>query len=135
MSQKTYQGSCHCQRIRYEVELDLASESSRCNCSICSKLRRWSMIVKPAAFQLLAGESELSDYQFGSKSGHHMFCRHCGVHAFGRGHVKEIGGDYVSINVACLDGVDPRMLANVPVRFMDGRDNNWFAAPTETRHL
>jgi hypothetical protein len=134
MSQKTYQGSCHCRRVRYSVELDLESESSRCNCSLCSKLRRWSMIVKPAAFQLLAGESELSDYQFGSKSGHHLFCRHCGLHAFGRGYVKEIGGDYVSINVACLN-VEPSDLVNIPVRFMDGRNNNWFAAPTETRHL
>jgi hypothetical protein len=135
MSQKTYQGSCHCQRVRYRVELDLESESSRCNCSLCSKQRRWSMIVKPAAFQLLAGESELSDYQFGTKSGHHLFCRHCGLHAFGRGYVKEIGGDYVSINVACLDNVEPSDLVNIPVRFMDGRNNNWFAAPTETRQL
>jgi hypothetical protein len=93
------------------------------------------VIIKPGAFRLLAGEDALSDYQFGWKVGHALFYRHCGVRSFSRGHVKEIGGDYVAIQVAALDNVTPEELIEAPVRFADGRNNNWQAPPSETRHL
>jgi hypothetical protein len=132
---KTYAGSCHCGAVRYEVELDLAAGTSKCNCSICSKTRAWSAVVKPNAFRLLKGEDALSDYQFGSKAGHHLFCKHCGVRPFGRGYVEQIGGDFVSINVAALDNVPDEELAKAPVQFMNGRDNDWSNPPKETRYL
>lgn len=132
---KTYQGSCHCGAVRFEADLDLAADSYKCNCSICTKSRNWGVLVKPDEFRLLAGESELSDYSFGTHSNHHLFCRHCGVRPFGRGHIEEIGGDYVSVKLACLDDVDPAELAAVPVKYGDGRNNNWWNAPAETRYL
>jgi hypothetical protein len=132
---KTYKGSCHCGKVRFEADIDFTEGTSRCNCSICSKQRYWGTTVKPDKFRLLAGEGETTDYQFATKSGHHRFCKTCGVAAFGDGYIKEIGGAYVSINVACLDDIDPKTLAELPVRFMDGRHNNWFNTPDETRHL
>jgi hypothetical protein len=132
---KTYKGGCHCGAVRFEAELDLEAGTGKCNCSICKKSRHWGAIVKPAAFRLLAGAEALSDYQFGTMQAHNLFCRHCGIRSFGRGHVKEIGGDYVSISIACLDEVPDEVLASLPVHHANGRDNDWMNTPAVTAYL
>jgi hypothetical protein len=132
---KTFHGSCHCGAVRFAADIDLSLGTNKCNCSICTKTRNWNVIVTPSAFKLLSSECDLSDYQFGSKSGHHLFCRHCGVRSFARGHVKEIGGDYVAVQLAALDSVDVAELIAAPIRYADGRNNHWDGVPEETRHL
>jgi hypothetical protein len=120
-----HQGGCHCGAVRFELELEGAVQGSRCNCSICTKVAQTGAIVKPSAFRLLEGEESLSKYVWGRISTRH-FCKHCGVHCFGLGHLAEVGGDFASVNLNCVDDVD---VNQIPVIHWDGRHDNWQAGP------
>src|SRR3954463_12858071 len=113
---KTYAGSCHCGKVSYKVAIDLGHVIA-CNCSICGRTGSLMAFVPEAAFQLLSGENEQTDYQFNTMNVHHLFCRTCGVRSFGRGTGKN-GEPMCMINVRCLEGVDLKELAITEV---DGR--------------
>src|SRR4051794_1277954 len=100
-SAKKHQGSCHCGAVRFEVEVD-ATGGTRCNCTVCTKVGSVTTIVKPAAFTLLAGDGALGFYEWGFKTARRFFCKTCAVSCFVRGHLPEVGGDYVSVNLNCL---------------------------------
>jgi len=123
---QTYTGGCHCGAIRFEVSLDPSEPGSRCNCSICTKTSVTGRIVKPDAFTLLSGQEHLGTYEWGAKISKRHFCKVCGIHCFGLGHMAQLGGDYVSVNLNCLDDFDPNQ---VPLIHWDGRHNNWQAGP------
>jgi hypothetical protein len=136
MAKKTYQGSCHCGKLRFEVDLDLAQGTGKCNCSYCWKVRSWAMGIKPDAFRLLTGKEHAHEYNFREgSSNHHVFCSNCGVRVYTYGYVEQIGGDYVSVSLSTLDNLPPAELAAAAVTYMNGRDDDWFHVPAETRHL
>ena len=133
---RTYSGSCHCGAIRFEADVDISAGTGKCNCTICTKMRLWSVDAKPEAFRLIAGEADLTDYRGSNKVAHHVFCKHCGVRPFEWVDTPNMrGGKYYNISVACLDGVDIDELMAAPVTYYDGRNNDWGARPAETRHL
>jgi hypothetical protein len=121
---KKHAGGCHCGQVRFKVDLDLTAGGTMCNCTVCTKIAAVGAIVKPAAFRLVSGEASLSTYEWGGKVGQRKFCRHCGVHCFAPGHLEVLGGDYISINLNCLDDFD---LATAKLAYWDGRHNNWQA--------
>ena len=133
---KSYSGGCHCGAVRFEADVDVSAGTTKCNCSICSKMRLWSVQVAPEAFRLLAGEAEMTDFRDRNPVAHHLFCKHCGIHAYEWVDVPNMdGAKYISINVACLDGVDIDELMAAPVSYADGLNDNWGETPAEIRHL
>ena len=123
-----YQGTCHCGAVKLEATLDL-SVVTRCNCTVCTKTMYTSAQCKPEQFKLLAGEAELSTYQWGAKIGTRYFCKHCGVQLYCAGTLEELGGAFVSVNVSALEGVEVHELA---LKHWDGRHDNWYAGMRDT---
>lgn len=112
----SYQGSCHCREVRFEVDVDLAHPIT-CNCSYCQ--RRGSILAfTPASnFSLQSGEDKLTEYRFNTRNIQHLFCSVCGMESFARAAGPD-GTPMVAINIRCLEGVDPYSLE--PTMF-DGR--------------
>ncbi|HSD86963.1 MAG TPA: GFA family protein [Kofleriaceae bacterium] len=123
-----HKGTCHCGAVAFEADVDVRG-ATRCNCSICTKTMWTGAMCKPAQFRLLRGEDNLGGYAWGHKVSTRYFCKTCGVQCFGKGHLDVLGGDFVSINVACLDDVDPHALS---LMHWDGRHDNWQAGARET---
>ncbi len=117
----TYEGGCHCGRVRFRVTADL-DRVTECNCSMCAKKGFLHLIVAPEQFELLSGADALATYEFNTRVAKHRFCRHCGIHAF---YTPRSDPDKVDVNVRCLDGLD---LATLRVAPFDGR--NWEASMT-----
>ena len=115
-AKRTYEGGCHCGRVRFQVTADLGTVSE-CNCSICAKKGFLHLIVLPENFVLQRGREDLTTYQFNTKTAKHTFCRHCGMHPF---YVPRSDPDKIDVNARCLDDVDP---ARLRPRQFDGR--NW----------
>lgn len=108
-----HRGGCHCGKVRYEMETDLAQVIA-CNCSICSKHGLLVSFVPAEKFVLLSGEDELKEYLFNKKHIRHQFCRSCGVEPFARGEMPGTKKPMVAINVRCLDNVDLAALKLTP---------------------
>ena len=117
----TYEGGCHCGRVKFRVQGDL-ERVSVCNCSICTMKGIIHMEVSREGFELLRGDDALSTYTFGTEVAKHTFCRHCGIHSF---YTPRSRPDGFSVNVRCLEGVD---LGSLHPSLFDGQHWEEFMA-------
>ena len=103
MSTHRYQGGCHCQDVRFKIDLSLRLEKTEitaCNCSICEKTGFLHLIIPKSQFKLLSSWDNLSNYQFNKKIAQHYFCKKCGIKSF---YQPRSHPDCWSVNVRCLD--------------------------------
>lgn len=116
MAITTHRGSCHCGRVSFRVELDLSEPGLTCNCSICSRSGSILAFVPESRFELQSGEADLTEYQFGKRNIHHLFCSTCGIRSFSRSNFQ--GEPTVAVNLRCIEDLDP---AQLETTFFDGK--------------
>ena len=97
---KTYHGSCHCKKISYEVDIDLAEGTGKCNCTYCWKLRWWGAKAQAKRVPPLSPARKNNRLRLpGPTSSSRGRCACIArVISFGWGNIPQIGGDFVSIN-------------------------------------
>jgi hypothetical protein len=117
--QRTYEGGCHCGRVRFRAEIDLdETPIGECDCSICTKKGILHLPVHRDRLTVLSGAGDLATYTFGTGTAKHTFCRHCGIHAF---YQPRSDPENYSVNARCLDAYDAATMQ--PKRLFEGR--NW----------
>jgi hypothetical protein len=120
MNTHSYQGGCHCQDARFEIDLQQSLEKTEitaCNCSICEKTGFLHLIIPKSQFSLKTSWDNLSNYQFNKKIANHYFCKQCGIKSF---YQPRSHPDYWSVNVRCLDDFSKTTFT---IKNFDGK--NW----------
>jgi hypothetical protein len=111
------QGSCHCGRIRFEVDGE-PGDVIECNCSHCSRKGYLLWFVARDALRLAPDCGSLSTYRFNRHIIDHHFCPVCGCAPFGFG-ADPAGNAMAAVNVRCLEGVE---LSTLPRTQVNGRE-------------
>lgn len=113
MLRATHPGSCHCGRIRFEVDLpDGLVDPRHCNCSMCRRRGAVVATARLGQLRILSGAEELQTYQFNTRTAKHHFCPKCGIYTH---HQRRSRPGEFSFNVGCLEDVDPFDLPSVTV--------------------
>ena len=107
-------GSCHCGEVRIELPHAPAWVAD-CNCSLCRRRGAIVASVPLSGIRILQGEAELRCYQFNTHTARHYFCGVCGIYTH---HQRRSNPAEYGYNLACLEGVNPFELWEVPV--LDG---------------
>jgi hypothetical protein len=138
MAEQHYEGGCHCGAVRYEVDLDLAKGSIRCNCSLCSKSRAWFAFTTADKFDLKSGEGDLIRYRWTPPNRPepnltYYICSTCGVRTHAEG-MDPKGHHTVAVQLATLEGADPDVLAK-GIQYVDGRHDRFDRQPDDIEAL
>lgn len=111
-----HSGSCHCGSVQFELSLPNGLEQlRRCDCSMCRRRGAIVASVPLDGINIIKGGEFLSLYQFNTKTAKHYFCSNCGIYTH---HQRRSNPEQYGFNVACLEGVNPFELGEVPT--MDG---------------
>ena len=121
---KTYRGSCHCGRVRFEVDAEI-DHVRVCDCSVCRRRGALNHRVPKENLRLLTSWNDLVVYQWGSRTAKDYFCSVCGILPFRRPSdptSQEVTEgvepfDGWAVNVRCLEGID---LESIPIKRIYG---------------
>jgi len=106
-------GRCHCATVVFNLSLPEGfKDLSRCNCSMCARRGAVVTSVPLSALEIEQGKDALTLYQFNTRTAEHYFCSVCGIYTH---HRRRSNPQQYAVNVACLDGVNPFTLGDIPV--------------------
>ncbi|HLX53124.1 MAG TPA: GFA family protein [Aquella sp.] len=108
-----HKASCHCGAVQFELTLPCGLEDPRrCNCSMCCKRGAIAASVTLDGLKITKGEDMLTLYQFNTMTAKHYFCSKCGIYTH---HQRRSNPLQYGFNVACLEGINPYDLGDVPI--------------------
>ena len=108
--------TCHCGAVELSVRLtDGFATARRCDCSFCRRRGAIAVSAPLDGITILRGADNLALYQWGTGTAKHWFCKPCGIYTH---HQRRSNPHQYGVNVACIEGINPRDLGAVP--WVDG---------------
>lgn len=105
-------GTCHCGAVELEIVLsDGLNTARRCDCSFCRRRGAIAVSAPLDGITITKGADSLTLYTWGTHTAQHFFCKTCGIYTH---HQRRSNPDEYGVNVAILDGINPRDLGEVP---------------------
>lgn len=139
---KIYHGSCHCQKVKFQVKLNISQGIRKCNCTFCYKTKYQKTFAAFDDLKITDGAGNLADYRgidstWPPDAIHHYFCKICGVQPFSKGYLdmEPFNGWFYAVNIATLDDMTAEEIISAPVIYEDGLHDKQLETPAETRHL
>jgi len=113
-----YTVSCHCGAVRLEIQ-QKPRKLTQCNCSLCRRYGALWAYYQRKRVRVLARRGQLETYSWSDRRFEFFRCATCGcVTHYQRTDKRTDGSDMGAVNVRNID--DPVIVANVPIRLLDG---------------
>lgn len=116
-------GRCHCGNVAFALQWRPEPPSipaRACTCAFCRKHGGvWTACAEGTLRVSIADRGAVSGYAFETKTAEFLVCGRCGVVPLATSTID--GRLYAVVNVNAFEGVDPKLLATVPVS-LDGED-------------
>lgn len=113
---KQHNAACHCGSVQFSIRLtDEFNTIRRCSCSYCRMRGAIAVSAQLSDIEFVAGEDNLTLYQFNTETAKHYFCKTCGIYTH---HQRRSNPSQFGVNVACIDNISPFDFPEVVV--MDG---------------
>ncbi len=108
----THTLTCHCGAVELSVRLSDGLQSARrCDCSFCRRRGAIAVSVNLGDLEVVRGQDKLRLYTWGTHTAKHYFCSVCGIYTH---HQRRSNPNEYGVNVAAIEGINPRDLGNVP---------------------
>ena len=130
-------GRCHCGNIAFDLEWEgdpPEIPARACGCTFCQKHGGvWTSNPKSRLAVRVADASQVSKYEFGTRTATFHVCARCGAVPLVTSEIDD--RLYAVINVNVLEGIDPSWLRRSPADFegetlesrLARRKRNWIA--------
>ena len=130
-------GRCHCGNIAFDLEWEgdpPEIPARACGCTFCQKHGGvWTSNPKSRLAVRVADASQVSKYEFGTRTAMFHVCARCGAVPLVTSEIDD--RLYAVINVNVLEGIDPSWLRRSPADFegetlesrLARRKRNWIA--------
>jgi hypothetical protein len=126
MTKKLFHGSCHCGKVKYQVNYDLSKGSTKCNCTFCFKNSFWWGSQSTLEdLEITQGQDSIAEYTNKREEGYCVFCKNCGTTIFRKTEKSDWSVEGYSINIHSLDDISVEELNSISVGYINGKDNSY----------
>lgn len=113
-----YTASCHCGVVTLELQRK-PRKMTQCNCSLCRRYGAIWAYFQRRSIMVFTHDGALEAYSWRDQRFEFYRCATCGcVTHYERRNKRPDGSDMAAVNLRNID--DPEIVANIPIRLLDG---------------